>query len=453
MPEYDGLIYAPLTVVRSPQLGTPDDEELKLINKIAPEPQTRDGVFVVPGTASTNALDSYWTRMDPKSSLPNFVRDLRAGAGLMDSHDTYRLPVGMSYHAELLPVEGGKAEGAEATDQVFGRWYVLRNHDVPGSGNTESYIRGIQGGTIRKLSIGFGGSEMTITCDEDGRDIWDWDSPYWPGQVLDDGRRVTYTVRDARLYETSMVYKNATPGALIARMQTLISERRINSAEAYRLARATGHRFDVPAPQHFMGGNLPLGRDAPMAIEARTLLTNLLTRKGAELSAKNRATLEDLAKRAGDSATNVQDIADELAALITPADDTGNNAALTADQRAAIVALGEDANPARITELRRNAEAGKKYRDNVIGAIVTARTAAALGADGQTTMNQERQEAIRASLALQPIDDLEELAQLWDSKRADKFVGGPLLRFSNPPEGTRNPADEDDGGFLRIREG
>lgn len=187
-------------------------------------------------------------------------------------------------------------------------------------------------------------------------------------------------------------------------------------------------------------------------IEARALLTDLLTRKGAELSAKNRTTLENLAQRAGDSASNVQDIADELAAMITPADG-GDNAALTADQRAAVVALGEDAHPDRLAELRRNAEAGKKYRDTVIDGIVQARTAAALGEDGKTTMSAERQAAIRASLASQSIDDLQELAEMWAAKRADKFQGGPLLRFASPVDGMRGADEGEEESFLRIRQG
>lgn len=190
-------------------------------------------------------------------------------------------------------------------------------------------------------------------------------------------------------------------------------------------------------------------------MDARALLTAVLTRKGAELSAKNRATLEDLAKRATDSAGSVQDIADELAALITPADDGGANS-ITGEQRAAVAALGEDATPDKVAELRRNAEAGAKYRESVIGGIVSARTAAALGPDGKSGLSAEEQEAIRATLRNQSISDLEALAQLWGGAKRERFTPGSLLRFPEVPEGVRSPegnSDEIGGGFLSIREG
>lgn len=228
--------------------GKPSRDDLALINALASRELSSDEIFVLSGDASNDAADSYFTHMDPATSLQNFARDLSNGSAFLDSHDETRLPIGASFFGKVEPIPGGRVEGVDASTQVRGRWYMLRDHNVPGRGaNTNDYIAGIEAGTVRKLSIGFGGPKMRLICDVDGRDMWDWDAPHYPGEILEDGTTVLYTVYDADLYETSAVYKNATPGALIARWQELITDGRIPSKEVDRLSRVAHHRFAVPA--------------------------------------------------------------------------------------------------------------------------------------------------------------------------------------------------------------
>lgn len=259
----DNILYAPVYIraalAGGARMGEPTDEELTLINRVSPTKLKRAAVFSFPGIASTNALDTYFTHMR-ESSLRRIAKSLMDGSALLDSHDVYRLPIGSSYYGEVQGVPGGMVEGVPATMQVPARFYMLRNLDVPGSGNTDSYIAGITAGMTRKLSIGFGGADMRITCDQDGSDLYDWDSDMWPGKLLDDGSRATYGVDDADHYETSLVYKNATPGAIIRtpgpivqRWQALFTEGRIKPAEAARLEQRTGFRFADPPFRSYPG--------------------------------------------------------------------------------------------------------------------------------------------------------------------------------------------------------
>lgn len=438
-PEVSALMYAPVLIGggRVAVLGTPDDEELKLINKFAPSPLVRDGVFIVPGIASTDAVDSYFTHMDEKTSLRNFVKDLRGGAALLDSHNAYRLPIGASYFGELQDIPDGVVEGVAATKGVAARFYMLRDHNVPGSGNTEDYIKGIQGGTIRRLSIGFGGPNMRIVCDEDGLDIWDWDSPHWPGEVLPDGRTVTYTVFDANLYETSMVYKNATPGALIARYQHLILDRRIAPGAANLLEQRTGVRFQRPPSQITYSARAGKGSDVARLTLAEVLAAVPQTRAGAAISSANRKKLDDMATRAEVAGADVQAIAGELAQFIADnsATDGGTNATITPEQRSVIAVLPADLTPDTARALVRDAEAGRQYRKSVIDEVIRARSAAQEGG-----MTADAQARFRRLLDGQDFEDLEGLYELWSGKRAAVLVPGRLT-----PQPLREAPDGDQG--------
>lgn len=443
--EPNGLMFAPLAIIRAPQLGPPDDQELALINKLAPTPLNRDDVYVVPGVASTNAPDTYYTHMDEKTSMQNFVKDLKGGAAFLDSHNSYRLPVGASYFGEIRDVEGGKAEGVDATREVAARFYLLRNHNVPGSGNTDDYIKGIQGGTIRRLSIGFGGPKMRIVCDEDGLDLWDWDSDHYPGEVLADGRTVLYTVYDAQLYETSMVYKNATPGALIQRCQELISDRRIPASAIQALEQRMGARFARPEFRAFIGGTTGKREDT-MPVTITQVLAEMNTRAGAALSAANKTKISDLATRASDAGTSAQSVADELLAMV--ADSSGDNAnAATSEQRAVLAVLGtEYATADTVRALVRDAEAGKAHRKTIIEETIRARSAAQNGMDAEATAK------FRRVLESQDFDDLIGLCEAWGGKRSGVLQSGRVVPVAELREVKNGAGDqggnEREGGEL-----
>lgn len=444
--DVSGLWHAPITLTRA-VMGQPTEDLLKLINKISRRELRPDECFVLSGVPSTNARDAYFTHMHD-SSLRRFVRNLNAGSAFLDSHDASRLPIGSSFFGQLEDIPEGKAEGVEATRRVSALWYMLRNHNVPGSGNTEDYIRGIEAGTIGKLSIGFGGPDMRIICDEDGRDMWDWESPYYPGQILEDGRTVLYSVHDADLYETSAVYKNATPGALIDRWQELINIRRITPANAERLSRSVGYRFDIPSAQFFMGGrgarpvseaNTEGDADMSKLLDALKLIPN--TRAGKELSAKNLERLGGIANRATDTATSAQSIADELAAWIADLEsagkDSGANAATPAERSIVAVLPDDYRTPEKVAELVRAAADGKAAREKAINDAVALRTAVR----GAKRATQEDQDRYRAKLAKLDYDEIaDEIADL-SAERGDQAKSVRLVPFN----WDRDEDGDDDG--------
>jgi hypothetical protein len=83
------------TAAERAQAGAADPEELlRLVKQRAQDPRLFDEFPPVffSGIVSTNALDSYSTRMH-RSSLENFAADLTEGRVLLDSHDSSTLGI------------------------------------------------------------------------------------------------------------------------------------------------------------------------------------------------------------------------------------------------------------------------------------------------------------------------------------------------------------------------
>jgi hypothetical protein len=427
------LMFMPLLIRVEAGMGDPSDQELKLINKFAPTAMTAADVFRFPSVASTNALDSYFTRMDRATSLNNFVKDMRAGAALLDSHFVYRLPLGLSYGASLDPIEEGQAEGVEASHAATGAFYIPRGVEVDGGRTTDSYIRGILTGIYRKMSIGFGGPDMRITCDIDGSDLYDWDSDFYPGMRLGEGKFATYTVFDARMYEASLVYKNATPGSLVQRIQSLITDRRIVGGEISRLAGTYGVRFDVPPFRVAFSDRTQGGKVKPE--EVRAIAEGIITRAGATLSTANK----DKIRSAADSATG---IADTLGAMLEEADaKSEKDRAATGAVEAVRAATELDLTSAPgLDEARNLIAAGRAFRDKLIAEALAARVAVL----GQAVATEEAQARIKARWERMPIADIQDEHTSWTAQRKDVFQSGRAV----PPFAVPESANEATGGLI-----
>lgn len=185
------------------------DTDLALINKHTQRAVTRDEVFIFEGICSTDAMDSYYTRMDPKTTLQNFKNDLDAGVSLLNGHNVETSPFGRSFSATIE----GEANGATA---VRGRFYIPRDVEINGV-NTNQTIRAIETGVTRDLSVGFGG-DYDYICSADNLSLSE--TPYWPGDTDENGERVFFWIVNASLREVSTVYKGACPGALIDKMRS-----------------------------------------------------------------------------------------------------------------------------------------------------------------------------------------------------------------------------------------
>lgn len=400
MPDSLTTLYLPARIVGA-RMGMPADPDLDRINALfAAEPLAAEQVFVFDAIASSDAIDAYYTRMDVATTLPNYVADLAAGAALLDSHDAYRLPFGSSFRAELQPVEDGVLEGVPATTQVYAGYYMLRNHVVNGT-NTEEYRTGIIGGTHRKMSIGFGGPDITYVCDIDGSDLFSYDSAFYPGMRLADGTIVTYTIKHARALETSVVFKNASPGALIQRVQALVDQRAIPGGEVARLEARWGVRFAGKPQQYFIGGVQHMDEK-----QIKYVVDGVQTRAGKKLSAATREKLSGAVKSAEDLIATLSDL------LAEAADEVEEGRSIKAE-------LGEAGTIEGIRTLKASAAAGESYRADLIAETVKARVAVAGDAFDKTRYEKR--------LASYDLDDLKDERETWTAQRAAAYTPGRIV--------------------------
>lgn len=203
----DALLEIPM---RLDATAIPQDESqrvLESINRHAMEPfQDLGEVFPFRGVISNSRLDSYMTRMDPNTTLPNYVEDLKRGVSLMNGHDITQSPYGRSFGGELVQ------NREDFVTSVNGDFYIPRNVVVNGT-NTDEAIRAIVTGIQRDMSVGFSDSEYQ--CSSCGRDLFDPQCTHFPGMEDENGRMTFAWIVNARLREVSTVYKGATPGASI----------------------------------------------------------------------------------------------------------------------------------------------------------------------------------------------------------------------------------------------
>ncbi|PKG22618.1 hypothetical protein [Niallia nealsonii] len=98
----DVNIHIPIRVSAELVTGEQWEEILRKINRQILEPLTKEDVFTFSGICSNDRLDSYLTRMDPITTLKNYVEDLQRGIPLQEGHDIFKNPYGRSYDAKFL---------------------------------------------------------------------------------------------------------------------------------------------------------------------------------------------------------------------------------------------------------------------------------------------------------------------------------------------------------------
>lgn len=212
-----------------------------------------DEVYVFGLIPSNQAFDAYGTRQSA-SALRGYLKDAKAGAPLMNSHRTgggffipepRELPLGYTFSGELAGEAVDESALLDRRDvkrfqndkhlSVEGLMlktmdYVLRSHYPNGEGQlgTDDLIRGIEARIHRDISIGFGHrrpERVLLTCGLCGL-------PLGRGRYSDDEDeevcRHVPLVRDKKsgllgfawlsktmMYEHSIVWKGATPGAIV----------------------------------------------------------------------------------------------------------------------------------------------------------------------------------------------------------------------------------------------
>lgn len=218
-------------------------------------------VYIFPLTPSTQALDSYGTRMSG-GSMQHYWQDALAGVPLMDSHKTggwlsgpAEQPMGYSFWGELsgeavdetplldLLDEKSRKLSVSTVDKglmdtgltVGCLDYMLREHypNGPMKMGTEDAIRSIEGKTTRHISIGFGSTlpdRLTYVCGLCGLPVLSRDCDHVPlVRDKETGLLGFAWVTNARMNEHSLVWRGATPGAIVGKARFMAGQGRIDA--------------------------------------------------------------------------------------------------------------------------------------------------------------------------------------------------------------------------------
>ena len=189
---------------------------------------------------SNSNLDSYYTIMDPETTLPNFVEDLKAGVMFLDSHRTDRLGYAQSVDGRM-----------EDNNDVIGVFEVAKNINFGGEltfASTNDFINGIIKRLVRDVSVGF--KDGRYICNIDGKPIYGTGCcEHWPGQTYNiDGKEIlcTATIVDARLSEVSAVHDGATAGAgVLRKIEDLHSKGQLSNQSIGSLAYRYNVEYDI----------------------------------------------------------------------------------------------------------------------------------------------------------------------------------------------------------------
>src|SRR5262245_21988762 len=100
MADSDGLLFA--TEARVTVRAT-SAALLELAHSRAPDKTVFEQFppFFFESEISSDRLDSFFTIMDPLTTLPNYARDAAAGVAVLVGHDTRTLPIGQSLSGTL----------------------------------------------------------------------------------------------------------------------------------------------------------------------------------------------------------------------------------------------------------------------------------------------------------------------------------------------------------------
>ena len=176
-----------------------------------------DDEFRFKAEVTNKDLDGYFSRMDDES-LDNCVKQINDGdVVLLNGHNQKGIE-------NIL----GKWISAERQgDKVVAVASMLKSNDkTPENLNVDEYIRRIEKGYIKDVSVGFyGHKSICDLCDED---IFDWTSSkcrHWPGKEHD-GETCTYEIRGAKFGEISLVFDGANESTQIMDVRSAPKELR-----------------------------------------------------------------------------------------------------------------------------------------------------------------------------------------------------------------------------------
>lgn len=378
-------------------------------------PVAAERLFTWPMEISSDRLDSYYTRMDPDTTLPNYARDAEAGVAFLAGHNTRALPFGYTY--------AGAVQGADAgVVRVRAEAYTVRGLAL-GDVRTDDFIAGVEAQLVRDVSVGFlpGRVDCSI-CQRDW--LTDWSCPHWPGLTYevkgDDGvlrQQLCWgLVVDGRLVEVSAVYAGATPGAAILKAEREIALGRADDVQIRRLEQQ--YRIRLPEkPIRSAGVTLPDALTLPDLRAAGALPAPDPT---PDEETRTVPTENEQTPETSDAALGTAEIAKRSTTIATV------DVALSPELRAELEKL-----QAQIAELTAQAADGQRYRADLIDRAI-AEGIRALGA----TFDEN---AYRALLAEAPIAIIQRMHDDWSGLAAVRFPGGRQSTDTSEQEPTATP--------------
>jgi hypothetical protein len=390
-------IYVPVRVTAEAIADDQWEAVMSRINRHSLDPLKKEDVFTFSGICSNDRMDSYLTRMDPVTTLRNYVEDLQGGVPLQEGHDIFKNPYGRSYDAEFL--ESTEIDNANS---VRGHWYVLRDLTINGV-PTNDTIRAIRGGIIKDMSVGFGGNKTWYRCSSCGRDMFDWECPHIPGLEDEHGRMSFSWVVEGRLREVSTVYNGATPGAYIDKARAFVQQGELSRENIVKLEREYQVRLDDGTRSIFMpkkeGNKMNLLEQIRAALKDNTV---------------EKVRIYEVLQSEGEIFRQPEDIA------------IRNE-------------LGELAKPESIRRLKKEAEMGRQYVSDLIDKAVQAR----VKVQG-TEFDSEKYKQML--VRVNDVEFLKEELESYEKLVVGKFVPGRQTK----PEDLDPYADENDDSKRSV---
>lgn len=348
------------------------EQYMDRINQMSHVQLSAEDVFVYQGIISSDAMDSYYTKMDAETSLRNYANDLKAGTPLMTYHETSQSPIGRSFDSSIDVKEDGKTV-------VRGLFYIVRHTKINGE-STDDLIRQIETGTLTEMSVGFGGINLWYKSSYDGKDIYE--SRYYPGDKDENGNLVYYYIMDATLREVSLVYKGACPDAVVERIRNDLPNMEDAERQIQKYETRFNVRIDMPKQRSKEGKRMNI-EEITRAVEKGDLQRGEL-----------------------------------LKALKVDA--------ITDGQRSILKELGEDASIETVRSLKEKAEIGKRAFEEKLDELVKARVAI-----GQEFDQEKYKEQMRSM----DVDFIEDQTRLFEDIKKAEFKPGRQTQKQNDEEG------------------
>lgn len=348
------------------------EQYMDRINQMSHVQLSAEDVFVYQGIISSDAMDSYYTKMDAETSLRNYANDLKAGTPLMTYHETSQSPIGRSFDSSIDVKEDGKTV-------VRGLFYIVRHTKINGE-STDDLIRQIETGTLTEMSVGFGGINLWYKSSYDGKDIYE--SRYYPGDKDENGNLVYYYIMDATLREVSLVYKGACPDAVVERIRNDLPNMEDAERQIQKYETRFNVRIDMPKQRSKEGKRMNI-EEIKRAVEKGDLQRGEL-----------------------------------LKALKVDA--------ITDGQRSILKELGDDASIETVRSLKEKAEIGERAFNEKLDELVKARVAI-----GQEFDQEKYKEQMRSM----DVDFIEDQTRLFEDIKKAEFKPGRQTQKQNDEEG------------------